>query len=97
VAFLQDRQPRRLGVWDLTSASDEPVTLAYSEKGDVYGPHVVAESATAFRTVQVFRTLNVPPQPNRFELLAFDGPGGEARPLKVYDRLTLSGVHSPRA
>ena len=97
VAFLQDREPRRLGVWDLTSASDEPATLAYQERGDAYFPLVVAESDTAFRTVQVFRTRNLAPQPNRFELVAFEGPRGEARPLQIYDSLWLWAVHSSRA
>ncbi|MBL9137141.1 MAG: toll/interleukin-1 receptor domain-containing protein [Verrucomicrobiales bacterium] len=92
VAFLNDDKPRRIGVWDLGSASDEPVTLAYLEAGDVYRPLVVAESPSDFRTLQVFRTLNVHPLPNRFELLAFDGPRGNARPLAVFQTLRLWGV-----
>ncbi|MBS0154220.1 MAG: toll/interleukin-1 receptor domain-containing protein [Nitrospira sp.] len=93
VAFLKDDEPRRIGVWDLASTSDEPVTFVYPEAGDVYFPLIVAESPSAFRTVQVFCTLNIHPLPNRFELLAFDGPHGPARPLAVFDTLRLWAVH----
>ena len=89
VVALRHDEPCRLAVWDLASKSDQPLTLAYSEPGEVYEPLVVSESSTGFRTVQVFRTLNVYPAPNRFELLAFDGPAGSARPLQVFKSLRL--------
>jgi hypothetical protein len=96
VLFLSDNKQRRIGVWDLASTSDEPVTLAYSEPGDAYRPLILAESPSAFRTVQVYRTLNPYPTPNRFELLAFDGPHGSARPLAVFDKLQLWAVRDIR-
>jgi hypothetical protein len=96
VLFLSDNKQRRIGVWDLASTSDEPVTLAYSEPGDAYRPLILAESPSAFRTLQVYRTLNPYPTPNRFELLAFDGPHGSARPLAVFDTLQLWAVRDTR-
>lgn len=93
VTFLKDDETRRIGVWDLTSTSDEPVTLAYPVAGDVYSPLIVSESPSAFSTVQVFRTLNIYPLPNHFELLGFDWPHGSARSLKAFHTLRLWAVH----
>lgn len=89
VAFLQDRQPRRLAVWDLANPQDTPVAQACHETGDAYAPLVLRASAMGFRTVQVFRTLHLPPAANRWELLAFDGPHGGTRVLQTCQHLRL--------
>jgi hypothetical protein len=85
-----DNQPRhRLLVWDLDADADKPVGGWFEQVGDVYHPVVTAETADSFQTVQVFRTLELPPHENFFQLVRFEWPSGEITLLQRFQSLRI--------
>jgi hypothetical protein len=85
-----DNQPRnRLLVWDLDAADGKPSAGWFEQKGDVY--HVVVTGATeySFQTLQVFRTLELPPHENFYQLVRFEWPSGEIALLQVFQSLRI--------
>jgi hypothetical protein len=85
-----DNQPRnRLLVWDLDAADGKPSGGWFEQKGDVY--HVVVTGATkdSFQTLQVFRTLELPPHENFYQLVRFEWPSGEISLLQVFQSLRI--------
>ena len=90
-----DNKPQnRLLVWDLDADDDNPVGGWFVEKGDVYHPIVTAETKDSFQTVQVFRTLELPPHENYFQLFRFDWPSGEITVLQRFKDLRIWAVVS---
>jgi TIR domain len=90
-ALLKDgNEPKhRLMVWDLDSDSDEPVGRWFEQSGDVYHVIVTAEKADSFSTLQVFRTLELYPVKNYFQLVRFDWPSGQVTLLQRFDDLRI--------
>jgi hypothetical protein len=85
-----DNQPHhRLLLWDLDSDSGQPAGGWFEEAGDVYFPIVTAERVDSFQTVQVFRTLELPPHENFFQLVRFAWPPGKITLLQRYQDLRI--------
>ncbi len=90
-----DNQPsHRLLVWDLDSDNNQPVGGWFEQVGDVYDPVVIAETAESFQTIQVFRTLELPPYENYFQLVLFEWPSGDITPLQRFQSLRILPVES---
>lgn len=79
----------RLMAWDLDADSDEPIGRWFEQSGDVYHVIVIAEKADSFSTLQVFRTLDLYPVKNYFQLVRFDWPSGQVTPLQRFDDLRI--------
>ena len=89
-----DEPRNRILVWDLSSDSPDPTGGWFEAIGDVYTPIVIAEGKNAFQTLQVFRTLNVYPAENFFELVHFDWPSGKITSLQRYSDLQIWPVYN---
>jgi len=72
-----NRPQNRLLVWDLDSDADTPIGGWFERSGDVYHITKVAETADSFQTVQVFRTLELHPHENYFQMIRFEWPSGK--------------------
>lgn len=67
----------RLVVWDLGTDDHAPIGAWLEEVGDVYHVITVEETANSFETLQVFRTLEIPPYENFFQMIRFGWPSGK--------------------
>ena len=90
-ALLKDENEplNRLRVWDLDADNDTPIGGWFEEQGDVYHLVVTAETKDSFQTLQVFRTLELPPHENFFQLVRFDWPSGEITLLRRFQSLRI--------